>query len=124
MDHCEDHKECQSKIITLCRDVNKNTLRLDRVEADVEEIKEELWMSPSSIRQRVKGMEDQGMHLEKIILENRDVVSQSMKGMFKLFVLTVSAAALLIITAMGIMWSEIKSFDNKITQRIHYVNPK
>ena len=118
--YCDDHKECKTKLYELCSKAQVREERLSCVEEDIESIKKELWLNPNSLRQRIKGVEDADMHLEKIILDNRTIMQESLKtlsedfneklkGMFKIFVLTITAASVLILGGFSLVYWEARS---------------
>ena len=52
--------------------------------------------------------------LKELVLENREVVQTNIKGLFKVFVLTITAASAIIVIAFGVMWSEMKGINDTV----------
>lgn len=130
MSQCDEHKDSMKKIVETCVKVENHATRLTQVETDVCAIKEELWTNPDSLRSRIKGQEDQSHHLQELILENRKMVVEQLKdfkedmgeaimmvakngddklkGFFKIFILTISAASFIVVGMFGLLWKEVK----------------
>ena len=128
MPYCADHKDCQKKLIELCGESKVREERIQCLEEEIENIQRELWLSPNSLRQRIKGVEDADMHLEKIILDNRKITQESLqgfvqdfndklKGMFKIFVLTITAASILIMAVFSVVYWEARSSKTVVVHK-------
>lgn len=116
MDYCPDHKDQCKKIFDACTAVGVASTKLSRIEQDIENIISTIFGegASDSLKSRIKGTEDSLSGLKELVLENREVVQTNMKGLFKIFLLTISAASLIIIIAFGVMWGELKSVNDSV----------
>ena len=113
---CSDHKDQCKKIFDACKDVGIATNRLSRIEHDIGGIIITIFGEggEGSLKSRIKGTEDSLTGLKELVLENREVVQTNMKGLFKIFVLAITAASVVVVIAFGVMWAELKDVSSTI----------
>jgi len=118
MDFCSDHKDNCRKIFVACQAIGK----IDRVESDIESLYTTIFGEgdSNSLKSRIKGTEDALSGLKDLVLENRNVMSEKIAGLFKIFCLTITAASVMICIAFGVMWAEMKSVNESIATLQHY----
>jgi hypothetical protein len=143
MPQCADHKDWAVKILESCKTIVGHEERISSLEDEMESVRNEVWRNSTSLRSRVKGQEDATMNLEKLILENRDMMKTSieefgksmnmvvtglakdfndkLKSMFKIIVLVVCAASVVVGGMFSICWVEIKGIEESTNlQRNEY----
>jgi hypothetical protein len=122
MDYCSDHKECNKKLFDACQGVGLATSRIDRIAKDIEILNYTIFGEGegNSLKSRIKGSEDALLGLKELVLENREVVQTNMKGLFKIFVMTISAASVIICIVFGVMWAELRSVNDTIATLQHH----
>lgn len=118
MDYCPEHRDNCKKIFDACQAIGKIT----RIESDIESIHSTIFGEgdSNSLKSRIKGTEDALSGLKELVLENREVVQTNMKGLFKIFVLTITAASVIICIVFGVMWSELKSINDTMATLQHH----
>jgi hypothetical protein len=116
VEYCTDHKDQCKKIFDACREVSIAATRIERLEDDIHNVVTTIFGEggEESLKSRIKGTEDAMSGLKELVLENREVVQTNIKGLFKVFVLTITAASAIIVIAFGVMWSEMKGINDTV----------
>ena len=135
MDECRVHDECTRKLTQNCLDMAATKERLETLEYDCKQLNNSIYGSggADSIKSRIKGTEDAVSGLKELVLENREVVKDTvtrmksdserdLKGFFKIFCLAIGASAVLVGAMFTFLWTEMKDVNaTMVSLRQHQV---
>ena len=127
MDECRVHDECTRKLTQNCLDMAATKERLETLEYDCKQLNNSIYGSggADSIKSRIKGTEDAVSGLKELVLENREVVKDTvtrmktdserdLKGFFKIFCLTVACSSIIVAGMFTFLWTEMKDINTTI----------